>query len=254
MCLIAIEYRTISGWPVLLAANREEHFGRSTLPPATHLPENDSAALGVVCGTDLRAGGTWLGVNEKGVLVTVTNRYDHPPPDGAPSRGTLCRALLDAPTAEDAARRAEEELSTRRYAGANFVCLDASRGFVVQAGAAVQTIELSPGLHLLANGDLNDRADLRQSYFRELYAARAVRGSDDFFAAAAEICATGFDASGERTIVLRGDDRGTVSSTLIGVGDDPGRAVYRYAAGPPDQEPYRDHSEDLRRLLRDDGA
>ncbi len=78
--------------PLLVAANRDEHFDRPSAPPA-----EIAGAPRVVAGRDLRVGGTWLGVNEHGLLVGILNRRQNEPAINANScrsRGLLCMDLL----------------------------------------------------------------------------------------------------------------------------------------------------------------
>ena len=65
----------------------------------------------VVCGIDRQAGGTWLGVNQFGLLVVVTNRPKALAPLEPRSRGLLCRDLLDRRNARDAVATAVKELA-----------------------------------------------------------------------------------------------------------------------------------------------
>ena len=129
MCLLAVYFRAVAEAPILAAANREEFFNRPTLPPRLVALENSSERA--LCGLDARAGGTWLGVNSRGVLVAVTNRPKQSQPPAPRSRGRLCLDLLGCRTAEEASRRALAELSTGRYAGANYMCLDRSFASVI---------------------------------------------------------------------------------------------------------------------------
>ncbi|MCH8922189.1 MAG: hypothetical protein IIA67_03440 [Planctomycetes bacterium] len=55
--------------------------------------------------------------------------------------------------------------------------------------------------------------------------------------------------AGTPPIVLREEHRGTVSSSLVALADDPRRCVYLYADGAPDRTSYGDYSELLRRAL-----
>ena len=71
MCMLAILYRVAKNTPILLAANREEEYVRPT-----QFPKIQSGTPRIVCGTDKVAGGTWLGVNQFGLVVTVTNRAE----------------------------------------------------------------------------------------------------------------------------------------------------------------------------------
>ena len=70
MCSVVILYRPGHRWPVLLAANRDEMAGRPWKPPARHWPERAD----VTAGLDEKAGGTWLGLNDYGVVAAVLNR------------------------------------------------------------------------------------------------------------------------------------------------------------------------------------
>lgn len=252
MCLLAIHYRTLAEAPVLAAANREEFFDRSALPPRLVQPKA-GASQRALCGLDARAGGTWLGVNSHGLLVAVTNRHKTHPPQAPRSRGQLCLDLLACRTAAEAARLAMEELAANRYAGANYACLDARSGVVIHAGDRLEEIALSPGLHLLANRDLNDPHDVRLQLARELFAAQPIRSIDEFLPAAKRVCGHYVHEGrlGDRkrpSIVLRAADRGTVSSSLVVLAEDKEQGVYQYAPGPPDTAGYHDYSELLRGL------
>ena len=82
----------------------------------------------------------------------------------------------------------------------------------------------------------------------EMFAGSAFSDVATFLAAARGVCRQGPDGQG-RSIVLRRAERGTVSSTLLAVTDNPRDAVCEFAAGAPDLVPYFDYSNDLRRLL-----
>lgn len=248
MCLLAIHFRSFAEAPLAAAANREEFFSRASLPP--RLLEASGDALRVLCGLDALAGGTWLGVNERGVFVAVTNRRKTRLPPAPRSRGQLCLDLLACRSAKEAGRLAVAELSTGRYAGANYVYADADSADVIHAGDRLERIAIAPGFHLIANGNLDDPDDSRLLLARELFAARPAATAAEFLAAAQQVCGHYVaDASlGRPSIVLRAADRGTVSSTLVSLAANPQQAIYRYADGPPDRAPFEDYSPVLRSL------
>src|SRR5947209_7698677 len=129
MCLLALFFRAVADAPVVAGANREEAYARGGEPPRLL-----DGACRAIAGVDPVAGGTWFGVNERGVLVAVTNRLKSDPPAQPRSRGLLARELLACPSAAAAADLAARELGSNRYAGCNFLCADADRAVVLHAG------------------------------------------------------------------------------------------------------------------------
>src|SRR5579872_5613581 len=69
MCTLAIYFKALADYPVIVAANRDEYLARPALPPTTlaEIPH-------IVGGKDLRASGTWLGINEHGMVAGLLNR------------------------------------------------------------------------------------------------------------------------------------------------------------------------------------
>ena len=243
MCLLALLYRAVDGAPLLVAANREEYFDRPFLPP--HVQGEKRRFL---AGLDVRAGGTWLGVNDAGLVAAVTNRPKTKVPAQPRSRGLLCRELLEFATAADAADHARRELLGGYYAGANYVVADARFGSIFEAGDDLVETPLTPGLHLVTNGSANDRHDSRQELAREMFAAAAVSDVASFLVTARRVCMQGPDAQ-SRSIIVRLPERGTVSSTLLAITAHADEAVCHFAPGPPDVTPYQDYTSELRRLL-----
>src|SRR5262245_52061241 len=156
MCLVAFFFRMVDDAAVVVGANREEFFARGGEPPQ-RLDETGS----IVGGRDPVAGGTWFGVNGRGVVVAVTNRLKTEAPAQPRSRGLLARELLACPSAKVAAQLAARELSSNRYAGCNVVCLDADDAVVLEAADWLRVRPLPPGVHVLTNHDVNDASDRR---------------------------------------------------------------------------------------------
>ncbi|HET9296015.1 MAG TPA: NRDE family protein [Candidatus Binatia bacterium] len=92
MCTLALYFKVFSGYSLAVAANRDEHYDRPSAPPS--IIERSPT---IVAGRDLRAGGTWLGINEYGLVVGILNRRQQRGllANGAyRSRGLLCLDLL----------------------------------------------------------------------------------------------------------------------------------------------------------------
>ena len=70
MCIIALSYQQHPDYPLLLAANRDEFFARPTAA-LDWWPDGQ-----ILAGTDLQAGGTWLGASRSGRMAALTNFRD----------------------------------------------------------------------------------------------------------------------------------------------------------------------------------
>jgi uncharacterized protein with NRDE domain len=226
---------------VILGANREEFYGRGGEPPQL-LP----GRLRAVGGRDPMAKGTWLGVNERGVLAAVTNRPKSRIPEQPRSRGLLTRDLLDCPNARDAAELAERELSRNAYAGCNLLCVDADQAYVLHAGDRLEVRTLTPGLHALTAQDVDDPRDPRLAYALAWLRERRLETVDAWVAALKELC--GQRGTKAPPMCLRGERGGTISSSILALRWPLGRSLYWHAQGPPDVTPYQDYAQLLREL------
>jgi uncharacterized protein with NRDE domain len=215
MCLIFLAFRVKDDdpVPVKLAANREEWRRRPSTPPvclergsircllagADHGPDGSFPEIG-----------TWLGVNEQGLVVAVTNRQDGELAwaDQVRSRGLLAVTLLGCSEPEQAVRLACDELAGGGFGGCNYLIVNRRSAFVVQAsGARRIAIEpLPPGVHAMTNLDVNDPGDPRIRFVREHLVP------EWFLASAQGICR-------DERIIVDAPERGTVSSSLVLVGD-----------------------------------
>ncbi|MCH8086652.1 MAG: NRDE family protein [Chloroflexi bacterium] len=92
MCTLVILSRPGHRWPLIVGANREEMADRPWAPPGRHWPDRDQ----VVAGQDLEAGGSWLGINDFGVVAGIMNRRGSlGPKTDKRSRGELVLEALD---------------------------------------------------------------------------------------------------------------------------------------------------------------
>jgi uncharacterized protein with NRDE domain len=145
MCLILLAYRVRADYPLVLAANRDEFFGRPTSPAGfwKDAPE-------VLAGRDLRAGGTWMGVTRAGRWAAVTNYRDLPSERGdARSRGHMVSAFLTGDEPPASYIRAVSAVGDE-YNGFNLLVGDASEAwYASNRGAAPRP--LAPGVYGLSN-------------------------------------------------------------------------------------------------------
>jgi|GEM_PF-163584 len=247
MCLLGIEFGRFREFPVLVLANREEFYARPSAGP--NLFPRDGENPGWLGGIDLVAGGTWLGINDCGLIVAVTNRRKKEIPANPPSRGLLCRKLLAGRETASVAETALRELAGNRFAGCNLLIANRDSVCVIEAGDALKVTHLSHGLHLLANAELNDPADRRIERVRKEFSNANPATAEEWFQTARHICHLTGVNNDAPPICLSGPDRGTVSSTVLGIGGTLETSRFWFAPGPPDTIPYDDHTPLLRQLF-----
>src|SRR5262249_10657645 len=93
-CTLIALHHCIDRAPLVIAANRDEFLDRPAEGPALR----EIAGGRIVAPRDVRAGGTWLGVNALGVFAALTNRRTSEPDPVRRSRGLLVLDALEAAT------------------------------------------------------------------------------------------------------------------------------------------------------------
>ncbi len=249
MSILAIQYKSASDSPILIAYNREERFNRASTPPRIQ-----SGRPRVVCGIDRKAGGTWAGVNQHGLFAAVINSNKRQIPFDPRSRGMLCKELLGCRTAEEAIEKAVRELSTGCYAGGNFLCVDRTSGGVIYGGDEIEVEKLTPGLHLLSARRLDDYYDPKQEFVRRLLTLQRLDSAVSFLAVASRTFSRKADETGKRGVVIQDLEFGTVSSMLLSLTERTQKSIMQFAAGPPSEKPFEDVSALLRQVLSTDRA
>jgi uncharacterized protein with NRDE domain len=239
MCTLAIYFQVFRDYPVIIAANRDEYLSR----PATS-PETLADKPRVIGGKDLKAGGTWLGINQYGVIAGLLNRRTQGGIDAARrSRGLLCLEALRSPTARDALEFVGRQ-DGNAYNPFNLLTVSRAEALVAyNRGDRIETARLDPGLHLLTNLDVDDFECPKISRAYDRFAALV---DDPEFAAnpleqRARLRqlladhATQLDSrsAAPNAICLHLDGYGTRSSSMIFLGTNERSAAHFFAPGPP---------------------
>ncbi len=239
MCTFTLAWQVFADAPVVVAANRDERDGRPSEPPAVRDWETP-----VVAPIDREAGGTWLGYNEHGLLVAVTNRWTDAELTGDRSRGLLVRDALNRETAEDACRYVERELDERSYEGFNLVVVDASAAILLEWAGQFAVRNFDPGVHVVVNvgadGSYTIPSVRQEAGERQAENASEVRtalqpepGEDSrsWLERAAAVV-----SDHEYGVCVHGDGYGTQSSTLVRMTED--FVEMEHAEGPPCENDY----------------
>jgi uncharacterized protein with NRDE domain len=245
MCTVVILRRPDAAWPLILAANRDERVARPWQAPDRHWPDRPD----VVAGRDELAGGTWLGLNDTGVVAAVMNRGGSlgPDPDKR-SRGELVLEALDHADA-DAAVEALCHLDGNAYPPFNLVIADNRDAYWLKSvgdGRALAT-PINAGVSMLTARDLNDTSSPRIAAFLPLFEEaeppdpenanwdrwQALMAADRPEDPTLPLTSIAIDPS---------DGYGTISGSLIALPRDiaQNRPVWRFCGGRPGIVPYED--------------
>lgn len=146
MCTIIIAFKVFGNFPLVVAANRDELLDRPSEHP--QLREGDPLVL---APRDLVRGGTWIGVNESGVLVALTNRIDVKSRWGRMSRGLIVTDTLQYHSASEAFLSAQK-LHGHSLNGFNMIIADSSDLYLLRGdGQDIHNFVEQPGLLVVSN-------------------------------------------------------------------------------------------------------
>lgn len=246
MCLILVGIHARPGQRLLLLANRDEFHARAAVAAA---PWQENAA--VVGGRDQVAGGSWLAVHGSGRFAAVTNLRNGPPKPTPRSRGDLVRDFVlgqvDAQTYLDELRPQMDQ-----FAPFNLI-VGAGDQVLVLDGSLRQIRQLTPGLHAISNGPLDQdwpkmrriRTQVQTALERDVPTLELLKIlRDGQQAPDAQLPDTGFGLEWERvlsSIFITGQDYGTRASTVLEQADDGRIDLIEQRFGPMASLQGRDH-------------
>jgi uncharacterized protein with NRDE domain len=204
-----------------------------------------------VGGKDLWANGTWLGLNEHGLMAGLLNRRtaDYGPANpNLRSRGLLCLDVLGHADAESAARFVATQQGTA-YNAFNLLFATRKAAYVAyNRGGDIEVVSLTPGLHLLTNADVDDfecpRISRAYGRFAELgqredFACDPVGMREELRSLLADHSTQLDPRSGRpNALCMHLGGYGTRSSSLIFMGEADQTVEHVFAAGPPCTTPF----------------
>ena len=247
MCTLIAIHRQVPGRWLVLAANRDEFLDRPAEGPAIRAAESGP----ILAPLDVKAGGTWLGLNKWGVVCGLTNLSGSGEDQKRRSRGQVVTDCLSEASAAAAAERLASIPTDLHNAFNCFVC-DPERAFVAAYKGTAKVEELAPGVHIVGNADATappvPKVDRLLGEVRSL----ASGPSEDLLDQLGGLCREHGTANQalDETCVHVADTYGTRSSILLELGADFGRSDPEaesgnrlfYSDGPPCATPYKDLS------------
>ncbi len=248
MCTVVLLRRPGQAWPLILGANRDEMLNRAWKPPARHWPERTD----MVAGLDEVGGGTWMGLNDTGVVACILNRHGSLGPlPGKRSRGELVLEALDHADASDAAY-ALSDLDPASYRSFNMIIADNRDAWWLSMADNKRPVRLEripEGLSMFTAQERNDESDARIAAYLPRFRAAPVPDPDaQNWEGWRALLASTDDAGGTATTAMSfrmANGFGTSSSSLLAVPSveaafnaDKKAPIWLFAAGAPDHTSY----------------
>jgi uncharacterized protein with NRDE domain len=176
VCLLIALSGVVPDVPLLIAANRDEMYER----PADPIIVLRAAQPRILGGRDELAGGTWLAVNEHGVVAGLTNQPTGARDPAKRSRGELPLAFAAYPDAKTAVTEVCARLDPADYNPCWMLVGDRHALFSVDlsGGHRAGVEELPPGRYVLENAPLR-QTSAKQQRVAGLLAALDEAGPDE---------------------------------------------------------------------------
>ena len=248
MCLLIALSRVLPDAPLLVAANRDERYDRPA-EAITVLRDRGPRILG---GRDQVAGGTWLAVNEHGVLAGLTNWPSAGGRDATRrSRGELPLAFAAHADAATAVAKVCAELDPSDYNPCWLLVGDRNSLFSIDMTGGHRPVaeQLPPGTYVLENAPLQAHSAKARQVAAMVAAGMAgasgVSEAEEALAAVLRDHRPVPGAAGQgrpaelSAACVHTATYGTRSAMIVSVGA-AGWPRVRVADGPPCQAPFED--------------
>jgi uncharacterized protein with NRDE domain len=246
MCTLIAFYRMVPEHAVVVGMNRDEAYGRPSSPPNTIHAKNR-----ILAPRDDKAGGTWVGMNEKGLVVALSNRRVGKRDTALRSRGLLVLEALNKDTAAEVGEWLAEDLEGHRYNPFNLFTADAESIHFHMYEEDLASVRGREGVNVLTNAgpNVDEKVDSAvQAMVRPADLANAHTSTE----ALKRLCSCHPKANLAADICKHGEKHGTVSSTIIAVNDtSPWASRFLYSDGCPCHNIYRSYSQQLREWYTD---
>jgi len=248
MCSIVILRQSDSEWPILIGANRDEMVERQSLSPGRHWNQQKH----IIAGKDVEAGGTWLGVNDYGLVAAVLNRMDTLGPlKNKRSRGELVLEALDHADASEALN-AIVDIEKDSYRGFNMLIADNTNAYWIKSDEGnpiIEYFDIPEGLSMITAHDRNDMSSERiKTYLDQFSIATAPDPTTSNWTDWELLLGSSYSKSNNPlSAMCVKTDMGfqTVSSSLIALPNfEPKLAlkkpIFRFCPSSPDITPFQD--------------
>jgi len=244
MCTVLLFHRLFEESPLLLASNRDENLDRPALSPSWR----EDFSIPIFAPKDLEKGGTWLGLNEVGVLTAITNRFAL---DMAlsekKSRGMIPLLGLEYETAQESVAGLKKNIAPDDYPPFHLLIADKSHAFILWSdGSELHEETLLPGAHVITERSFQAQKSDREILLQD-YCASHLQGKTPSDEGLADLLGSHSEEGFEGVCVHVPEvNYGTRSSSIIRLGQDGRWADYLFADEAPCRTAHRSLASHLK--------
>jgi len=238
-------HRLLRDYPVVALHNR--YLGKDTVE------EPPQRTGSVVYPVDVASGGTWIGFNDEGLLLAITNQETQTLDKPGRSRGLLALDILRDCASADEARDVLLDSATRKpYRTGNFAVFDAETGHhvvwdmgthhnTIDPGVfAMGTVTVVPGIQWSESSRrMYENSKQRVARAHELLDSYRPRSIEEAVETMMRVSADHAHGRTEASICWHHPDYMQTSSTIMAPGPEP---KVLYCRGNHCENPYEDYS------------
>ncbi|MEX0929800.1 MAG: NRDE family protein [Balneolales bacterium] len=231
MCTVTFYPNDDHNW--ILSTNRDELKSRKKAKPPFI---QKSGELPYLAPVDGQAGGTWVGVNEAGIGLTIINNYQGNNPllnhrTDAVSRGLIIPDLMSRNHLEDVNARMQQ-LKVARYNPFKLIGMQSQPWMIMEwswDGQKYRTrsLPVEPAIWVSSGRDYDGVSDNRRKIFERFLESDPLPGVD----AVRRLHSSGLPETGAYSIAMEQELVATVSNTIAEVNN--GIARMHYHDGRP---------------------
>jgi len=251
VCTLILLYGLLEDYPVVALHNR--YLGKDTLEQTPRRLNG-----GTVAPLDVASGGTWIGVNDSGLLLAITNQETQWLPEPGRSRGLLALDMLkECETAEEAKERLIDPGIRGLYRTGNFTVLDGQTAWHVVWDRETHIYPIDEGVYALSTITVvpgmawSDRArsiwidaEKRRARAYELLSGYRPGSVGDAVAELMRVSADHGWGRSQASICWHSPEYRQTSSTIMAVAAEPGDSLVYYCEGNACENRFKDYSKE----------
>lgn len=219
MCTVVLLYKQLEDYPVIIAQNRD------ALPESIESPPSNLTCDGRVFGPrDMKSGGTWIGVNQAGLLCALTNRYqpNRENYSASMSRGHLVLNVLEhADNCDEGSKLVFDICLANRLKYFNLFLADVDGLWKIEYARHINLARLEAGryYHSSSGYDPGTIRTQREDRLRDLLEDFEPVSLTDCLTKLEAVCRDHYEGNlpSETAICMHGTRRRTMSSTVFAV-------------------------------------